>query len=662
MEVKNYFATDTQGNVLGSAQVYLYLAGTTTLATGLQNISGAALGNPFTSDANGLVQFKAPDNNYDLRVVRPGREFTVRIQCFDGISFIGYYESDKIASLADYDALKAYSGNATCIRVTNSSLTGFFFPIQSASLPETDGMLMTDAAGRRWLRSYANDIKASWLGVVTGNNSPDVALKNAQSINSGLDFVGTAFPGTVVIGRGTTWLTDTNPGAASWDNNRAIFMRYNGVKLKGQGRGNSILKLIDGANCTVIKVGSYVEQTIAVTRCSISDLQIDASRLTQKTPTDTQDHFSGIAVSNNCQGTILSDLYVTDTPYYGIGLGQDGLDHCKVIRCETNRTGGDGLDWKNNSNTQVGGLIDGFRARNFGLLPLSNVLTPQAGLDMRSGIHATNITIEEMSGESGLIGIRAQTGTAGEISLQPTSFDNFKVSGSGAQNSVGVRIIARGVTSGQGRISGFPDGLSDSNLDTNISDVKSESCAVGFRFWGASESVKASTGTHVGLMARNCTQAGFVVDGVSENDFFGCHSRNNAIGWDVRAGSINNKIIGGSCTGNTSQLNDSGAGTVVRDVSGLRTRQRITSQVLIDPPTGTRNITFTHSLGVTPSKSDVKLTLSRNSNVGDLAETALWVTGTSATQVTAQIRITTASGTSGAVVDVIADIEAKVGS
>lgn len=89
MEVKNYFATDTQGNVLGSAQVYLYLAGTTTLATGLQNISGAPLGNPFTSDANGLVQFKAPDNNYDLRVVKPGREFTIRIQCFDGIAFMG---------------------------------------------------------------------------------------------------------------------------------------------------------------------------------------------------------------------------------------------------------------------------------------------------------------------------------------------------------------------------------------------------------------------------------------------------------------------------------------------------------------------------------------------------------------------------------------------
>lgn len=88
MEVKNYFATDAQGNVLGSAQVYLYLAGTTTLAPGLQSVSGAALANPFTSQQNGLVQFRAPDNNYDLRVVKPGREFTIRIQCFDGIAFI----------------------------------------------------------------------------------------------------------------------------------------------------------------------------------------------------------------------------------------------------------------------------------------------------------------------------------------------------------------------------------------------------------------------------------------------------------------------------------------------------------------------------------------------------------------------------------------------
>lgn len=88
MEVKNYFATDSAGNILGSAQVYVYLAGTTTLATGLQNISGASISNPFTAQANGLVQFQAPDNDYDMRVVKLGRDFTIRIQCFDGVAFL----------------------------------------------------------------------------------------------------------------------------------------------------------------------------------------------------------------------------------------------------------------------------------------------------------------------------------------------------------------------------------------------------------------------------------------------------------------------------------------------------------------------------------------------------------------------------------------------
>lgn len=116
MEVKNYFATDAQGNVLGSAQVYLYLAGTTTLATGLQSVSGAALANPFTSQQNGLVQFKAPDNNYDLRVVKPGREFTIRIQCFDGIAFMGdldasmiKYKDKTVSSALDLLASKCVS-------------------------------------------------------------------------------------------------------------------------------------------------------------------------------------------------------------------------------------------------------------------------------------------------------------------------------------------------------------------------------------------------------------------------------------------------------------------------------------------------------------------------------------------------------------------------
>lgn len=127
MEVKNYFAQDTQGNVLGSAQVYLYLAGTMTLATGLQNINGAALANPFVSQPSGLVQFKADDGNYDLRVVKPGREFTIRIQCFDGVLFSAKVDIDgfPVSSTVNDDYLIPAKSTGGMVKFQAITLWGY---------------------------------------------------------------------------------------------------------------------------------------------------------------------------------------------------------------------------------------------------------------------------------------------------------------------------------------------------------------------------------------------------------------------------------------------------------------------------------------------------------------------------------------------------------
>jgi len=568
------------------------------------------------------------------------------------------YENREV-KLANYTALRNYSGAAESVFITQSELAGTFIRLSSSSLQDNGGTIIVDTLNRVWFRVYDFDIPVSWFGVKVGDNTPATALENALSINRALDFVGSAFPGRVLLGRGTTWVTNTNPNpTAHWDNRRAIYMRYDGIPFAGQGIGKSILKLIDGADCTVIKIGSYVEETVVATRCRISAMQIDGSRATQTTPTNTENHFSGIAVSNNCSSTILEDLYVTDTPYYGIGIGQDGLGFCKVIRVETNRTGGDGLDWKNNSNNQTGGIIEWFRARNFGLLPLSNVLTPQAGLDLRSGVRAYNIDISEMTGESGLVGIRIQVGTAGETLAQPSSVEGFKVVGSSASNSQALRLIGRGSVARAGYVSGCTDGVSASNLDINLSDITSESNAVGFRFWGV-DPIEADTGSHKGLMARSNTQAGFIFDSVDEVTLIGCDARNNALGIDIRTGSTNIRYLGGSCSGNTTQLSDLGSGTIIQNVSGLRTRQRVTASVPIDS-TGIKNITVNHTLGVTPNINDVQLQMRRGSNVGDWEPGALNLTNDpTSTQIFAQLRVITASATAGATVNVDLDIQSK---
>lgn len=83
MELKNYFAQDTQGNVLPGATCNLYLAGTETLAEGLRDANNEPMANPFTAGSNGLIQFAAPNGTYDLTVSYGGSNYTLRVQCND---------------------------------------------------------------------------------------------------------------------------------------------------------------------------------------------------------------------------------------------------------------------------------------------------------------------------------------------------------------------------------------------------------------------------------------------------------------------------------------------------------------------------------------------------------------------------------------------------
>lgn len=83
MELKNYFVQDDAGNILSGATCYLYVRGTESLVEELQEANGLALGNPFVSDSQGLVQFAAPNGLYDLRAVKGNRDYRLRLQFND---------------------------------------------------------------------------------------------------------------------------------------------------------------------------------------------------------------------------------------------------------------------------------------------------------------------------------------------------------------------------------------------------------------------------------------------------------------------------------------------------------------------------------------------------------------------------------------------------
>ena len=93
MEIKNYFAQDAQGNIMPSANCYLYLPGTTTLATGLVDGNGTPISNPFLASSVGQVEFGAPNGVYDLRVALGARDWTIKVQCADIVQAMDVMDS-----------------------------------------------------------------------------------------------------------------------------------------------------------------------------------------------------------------------------------------------------------------------------------------------------------------------------------------------------------------------------------------------------------------------------------------------------------------------------------------------------------------------------------------------------------------------------------------
>ena len=111
MELKSFFAQDAQGNVIPNPTVYVYLPGTTTLISGLQDASGGALTNPFTGSASGQIQVAAPGGDYDLRVATGLRDYTMRVRFID-VTSAASAEAQAAASAASANSAAASANNA----------------------------------------------------------------------------------------------------------------------------------------------------------------------------------------------------------------------------------------------------------------------------------------------------------------------------------------------------------------------------------------------------------------------------------------------------------------------------------------------------------------------------------------------------------------------
>lgn len=505
-----------------------------------------------------------------------------------------------------------------------------------------------------WLRVYTGPVQVQWFGAL-----PDGDTDCTAAIQAAVDYVSGLGGGTVQFSEGTYLVTDGNPGAASWDNNVAIWILSNNVSLLGAGVGATKILLADSGDAHLIKFGQRTGGTVTVSSGSVSGMSLDGNRANQSTPNDTDDHWNCIDVVSGCSQIRLSDLHITNAPYYGIGMQRDEISDSTIENIVIENTGADGIDWKNDTGTGTGNAVRNITVRNFGLLTgLSN---PQAGVDLRSGVYAENITIEDMTATPSLHGVRVLTdgdGSSFTVPRQPTKLSKVTVLGDEESASIGLYIAARNTVVDGVTVRECGDGVFVTRPDCRLTNIETES-NVGAGLMLTDDptiATEADTCFVSGLVSRS-NAYGVVYDSVDEVTVIGADVRNNTtIGHDIRTGSTNIKILGGSCNSNTTQISNAGTNITVQDVTGLRTRNVVTGTAAIDS-TGTKDIVIAHSLGVIPVLSDVQLTMRRNTNVGDWSAGFLWVSAVDATNVTAQLRVLTASGTGGALVTVQATVE-----
>lgn len=83
MQLQTFWAQNQYGQLIPSATVSVYDIGTTNLATGLEDSTGAALTNPFSADSQGKISFYAPDGIYDMTVVAGTTSKSMAVQFLD---------------------------------------------------------------------------------------------------------------------------------------------------------------------------------------------------------------------------------------------------------------------------------------------------------------------------------------------------------------------------------------------------------------------------------------------------------------------------------------------------------------------------------------------------------------------------------------------------
>lgn len=85
-----------------------------------------------------------------------------------------------LVEFSSYAALRAYTGAAVTVRISNPLLAGFFYAdLTDTTSADNGGTIIVDYSARRWKREYKGAVNAAWFGAIGGGTDSTTAITNA---------------------------------------------------------------------------------------------------------------------------------------------------------------------------------------------------------------------------------------------------------------------------------------------------------------------------------------------------------------------------------------------------------------------------------------------------------------------------------------------------
>ena len=195
------------------------------------------------------------DVNTGIFTTLPGKADSAALAATGGSALIGYDGGtaqtvlDNAKALANYTALRAYTGRATGVRITQTGLAGIFQRDDAdTTTPDNGGTVIVDASNRRWKRLYLGAVNVKWFGALGDGSTDDyAAIAAATAASQFVDFPPGQYKVSASIRWTNQWLVGAvDNGQLSLSNNQTMilpsgdfpaFVYYHPSNYNSQGGG-----------------------------------------------------------------------------------------------------------------------------------------------------------------------------------------------------------------------------------------------------------------------------------------------------------------------------------------------------------------------------------------------------------------------------------------